>query len=212
MKAEKKITTLFVDIGNVLLSNGWGHDFRRLAAEKFQLDFAEMEVRHSIIFDTYEEGKITLTEYLDRVVFHRERNFSAAEFREYMFSLSTPHDDMIAFLKKIKKQYGLKIVAVSNEGRDLNAYRIEKFRLNDVFDFFVSSCYVQLRKPNPAIYQLALDLSYAIAEEVVYIDDVQMFVDIATDLSIRSIRHVDFLSTSAALATMGLTAEENKNA
>jgi putative hydrolase of the HAD superfamily len=58
MKETQKITTLFLDIGGVLLSNGWGHEFRHKAAEKFNLDIPEMEARHKRIFEKYEEGDI----------------------------------------------------------------------------------------------------------------------------------------------------------
>ena len=95
MKTEKNITTLFLDIGGVLLSNGWGHEFRQKAVDKFHLDKVEVEERHGIMFVTYEEGKITLDEYLNRVIFYKKRDFTFEEFRDYMFSLTTPHEDMI---------------------------------------------------------------------------------------------------------------------
>ncbi|MBA2250695.1 MAG: HAD-IA family hydrolase, partial [Chitinophagaceae bacterium] len=203
MSKEKNITTLFCDIGGVLLSNGWGHDFRQKAADRFHLDKEEMEDRHSIMFVTYEEGRITLDEYLNRVIFNKKRDFSIDEFRDFMFSLTTPHEDMIAFIKKIKQQYNLKIVAVSNEARELNAYRINTFKLNTFIDFFVSSCYVHIRKPDARIFKLALDMSQVPENEVVYIDDVQMFVDVATDFGIQSICHKDYLSTGNVLAAFG---------
>lgn len=193
-----------------MLSNGWGHDFRQLAAEKFHLDKQEMEERHSIMFETYEEGKISMNEYLDRVVFYKQRDFTNEEFRDYMFSLTTPDGDMISFIKKIKVQHGLKIVAVSNEARELNAYRILTFKLKEIFDIFVSSCYVHVRKPDTAIFKMALDLAQVSADEVVYIDDMQIFTDIAMDLGIKSIRHTDWHSTSESLADMGLFVGNNK--
>jgi len=210
MQHNNKITTLFLDIGGVLLSDGWGPEFRQLAAEKFHLDLAELEERHNIMFVTYEEGKITLEDYLNRVVFYKKRDFSFNEFRDFMFSLTTPYPAMIAFIKKLKIQYGLKIVAVSNEVRELNLYRIHTFKLKEIFDFYVSSCYVHVRKPDTAIFKLALDMAQVSAEEVVYIDDVKMFTDIARDLEIKSIHHIDWQSTSEALADMGLLIENNK--
>jgi putative hydrolase of the HAD superfamily len=207
---KQNITTLFLDIGGVLLSNGWGHEFRQLAVEKFHLDETEMEEKHSIMFVTYEEGKITLEEYLKRVVFYKPRDFTHAQFRDFMFSLTTPHPDMIDFIKKLKAQYGLKIVAVSNEARELNAYRINKFNLNSFIDFFISSCYVHLRKPDTNIFRMALDIANVSREQVIYIDDVQIFVDVAASLGIKSIRHTDCLSTSKVLTTMGLYLEQNK--
>jgi putative hydrolase of the HAD superfamily len=201
---KKNISTLFLDIGGVVLSNGWGHEFRQKAANKFKLDIPEMEERHSLMFVTFEEGRITLDEYLDHVVFYKFRDFTHAEFREFMFSLTTQYGEMIALLKKMKKQYGLKIVAVSNEARELNGFRTDHFKLDEFIDFFVSSCYVSLRKPDVAIFNLALDMAHAVASEVVYIDDVQIFVDVAQGLGIKSIRHTDVVSTSKALAEIGL--------
>lgn len=198
------ITTLFLDIGGVLLSNGWGRVFRSKAAEKFHLDIPEMELRHKLLFVVYEEGKITLDDYLNRVVFYKTRDFTFNEFRDFMFSLTTPREEMIALIKKLKQQYNLKIVAVSNEARELNAYRIQTFNLNGFIDFFVSSCYVQVRKPDGRIFKLALDMAQVSPEEVVYIDDVQMFVDVASDVGINSICHENYLSTRNALSAVGL--------
>ena len=201
---KNKITTLFLDIGGVLLSNGWGHNFRRLAAEKFHIDEKEMEERHGIMFSTYEEGKITLNEYLERVVFFKHRDFTADHFKDFMFSLSTPDLEMISLIKKLKVQYGLKIVAVSNEARELNAHRIHAFELNSFIDFFVSSCYVHLRKPDEAIFRMALDVARVQSEQVVYIEDTELFIEVAADLGIRGIQHKNFSSTVKALSAMGL--------
>ncbi len=179
-----------------------------MAAKKFHLDEQEMEERHGIMFVTYEEGRITLDEYLDRVIFYKKRDFTLNEFRDFMFSLTTADVEMIAFIKKLKAQYGLKIIAVSNEARDLNAYRINTFKLNSFIDFFVSSCYVHIRKPDTRIFKLALDMAQVPENGVVYIDDLQMFVDVATDFGIKSICHKDYLSTAKELAQLGLITDK----
>lgn len=117
---EKKITTLFLDIEGVLLSDGWGHEFRRLAAEKFCMDMDELEKRHGLMFVVYEEGRLTLDEYFERVVFYQKRDFTPYQIKDFMFSLTTPHIDMIKLIKKLKENYRLKIVVVSNEAKELN--------------------------------------------------------------------------------------------
>lgn len=207
MDKSNPVNTVFLDIGGVILSNGWGHESRRLAADVFNLDFNDMNDRHHFNQVTYEEGKLTLSKYLDRVVFYQERAFISDQFREFMFAQSTPHMEMIEFMRKLKEQYRLKIAVINNEGRELNEYRIKKFQLNQFVDFFISSCYVHFRKPDADIFQLALDIAQVPAEHAVYIEDLQMFVDVARDLGIRSIQHKNFLSTSAELASMGLKIE-----
>ena len=202
------ITCMFLDIGGVLLTNGWDHQARKRAAAHFKLDWAEMEERHHLTFDTYEEGKLTLEDYLGRVVFYQKRPFTRAQFRRFMFAQSKPYPEMIELVAQLKARYGLKIVVVSNEARELNAYRIRTFKLDGFVDSFVSSCFVHLRKPDADIFRLALDIAQAPARQVVYIENTPMFVRIAEGLGIRSILHTEYRSTCAALASCGLPTDD----
>jgi putative hydrolase of the HAD superfamily len=204
MKKAIPITTLFLDIGGVLLTNGWDRHARKRAATTFKLELAEMEDRHRLIFELYEEGKVTLEDYLGRVVFYRPRPFTRARFRRFMFSQSKPYPEMIALVARLKARHGLKTVAVSNEARELNCHRIRAFKLNRVVDSFISSCFVHVRKPDADIFRLALDTAQAPAGQVVYIENTPMFVEIAEGLGIRSILHTDYRSTCAKLASLGL--------
>ena len=146
MKRAIPITTLFLDIGGVLLTNGWDHHARKRAATHFKLELAEMEDRHHLTFDTYEEGKLTLEEYLGRVVFYQKRPFTRAQFQRFMFAQSKPYPEMIELFAQLKVRHGLKIAVVSNEGRELNEYRIRKFKLGGLVDSFISSCFVHVRE------------------------------------------------------------------
>lgn len=206
-----KITHLFLDIGGVLLTNGWDHHSRKKAVANFKLDWKDIEDRHHLTFDTYEEGKITLDEYLSRVIFYKKRSFTRAQFRQFMFDQSKPFPKMIDLIRDLKAQYGLKIVTVSNESRELNAYRIQKFKLDDFVDSFISSCYVHIRKPDTEIFRLALDIGHAQPKNIVYIENTPMFVQIAEGLQIQSILHTDYKSTCAKLASFGLMTHENTN-
>jgi len=208
MKKKAGIKYLFVDIGGVLLTDGWGHSSRKLAVKEFGLDPEETEKRHSQAFETYEEGKLTITEYLNWVVFYEKRSFTQARFRKFIFSQSEPYPQMIELIRRLKAKYALKIVAVSNEARELNAYRIRTFKLNGFIDFFISSCFVHLRKPDADIFRLALDAAQAPVRQIVYIENTPMFVKIAEKLGIRSILHTDYKSTCAKLASFGLEAAE----
>jgi putative hydrolase of the HAD superfamily len=208
MKGSIPITTLFLDVGGVLLTDGWDHHARKRAATNFKFDFAEMEDRHHLAFETYEEGKLTLDEYLSRVVFFQKRAFSRDQFRRFMFAQSKPFPKMIELVRRLKARYGLKIVVVSNEARDLNSHRIHRFKLSGFVDSFVSSCFVHVRKPDADIFHLALDIVQTPAQKVLYIEDTRMFVQIAEGLGIRSILHTDYISTCAKLVSFGLQSDE----
>ncbi|MGC9973130.1 MAG: HAD family phosphatase [Bryobacteraceae bacterium] len=204
MKKATAISCVFLDIGGVLLTNGWDHQARERAAKNFKLELAEMEERHHLTFESYEEGKLTLEEYLGRVVFYQKRPFTWAQFRRFMFAQSKPYPEMIELVAQLKVRHGLKIAVVSNEGRELNAYRIRKFKLDGFVDCFISSCFVHVRKPDADIFRLALDIAQAPARRVVYIENTPMFVQVAEGLGIRSILHTDYRSTCAKLASFGL--------
>jgi putative hydrolase of the HAD superfamily len=204
------ITTLFLDLGGVLLTNGWDRNARELAAETFQLDRKEMDERHHLTFDTYEAGKLTLDQYLSRVVFYEKRDFTEQQFRDFMFSQSTAFPEMIDLVRTLKAEYKLKIAVVNNEGRELNQHRIEHFKLNAFVDFFISSCFVHVRKPDEDIYRIALEIAQVPPEQVAYLDDRLMFVQVAEALGIRGIHHTGYTATVAKLAAVGLKLSERR--
>ena len=204
MKRAIPITALFVDVGGVLLTNGWDHLARKRAAKNFKLQWAEMEDRHRLVFETHEEGKIAFEEYLGRVVFCKKRPFTRAQFRDFMFAQSQPYPEMIELVAQLKVRHRLRIAVVSNEGRELNAYRIRKFNLDGFVDSFISSSFVHVRKPDADIFRLALDIAQTPARHVLYIENTPMFVQIAEGLGIRSILHTDYKSTCTKLASFGL--------
>ena len=211
MKKALPITTLFLDVGGVLLTDGWDHHARKRAATHFKLEWAGMEARHRLTFETYEEGKLTLDEYLGLVVFHQKRPFTRAQFRRFMFAQSKPYPEMIEMAAQLKVRHGLRIVVVSNEARELNAYRIRKFKLDAFVDAFISSCIVHIRKPDADIFRLALEITQTPAGRVIYIENTPMFVQIAEELGIRSILHTDYKSTCSKLASFGLAHEKENS-
>ena len=197
------IKTLFTDVGGVLLTNGWDSAGRKDAVAKFGLDLKDMESRHNLTFDTYEVGKITLDEYLERTVFYQPRTFTIDEFREFMYARSQPYPEMLDLVRRVKAS-GRNVVVVSNEGRELTEYRIRTFKMAEFADFFVSSCFVHFRKPDRDIFQMAIDLAQADPKESAYLDDRPMFVEVAASLGLQAIRHIDYESTRAALVDMGV--------
>ena len=197
--ADLKI--LFFDVGGILLSNGWGHEAREEAAKRFKLDYAEVNALHNFIFNVYEIGSVTLDEYLDTVIFNHPRDFVREDFKEFIYSTSVELP-MLQFLKEWKKDCGFRIISLNNEGKELNDYRVRKFKLHECFDAFVSSCEVKMRKPDPGIWQLAMGIALASPQQCVYFDDRKMFVDTAQKLGIRSFQHTSLESTKKILETL----------
>jgi len=188
----KKIKVVFMDIGGVLLTNGWDHESREKASKVFDFDFTEMNILHNFIYNVFEIGSISLDEYLDTVLFHQPRNFSKADFKQFMFKESVELPKMLEWSKSWKKQIDLPVFALSNENKELNDYRIKTFNLHELFDGFFSSCYLKMRKPDPGIYKTAMEIAQVKPDECLYFDDRPMLVHAAKKLGMNTILHENF--------------------
>jgi len=204
MSHASDITTIFTDIGGVLLTNGWDRGCRKRAIDFFRLDSEETEERHHLTFDTYEVGKLTLDQYLARVIFYKRRSFTYEQFRQFMYNQSQPLAGTAGLLKRLKKKHRLKIAVISNEGRELAEYRIKTFKLNELADFFIVSSFVHFRKPDADIFRIALDTAQVRPKQVVYLEDRAMFVQVANGLGLHGVRHLDYKTTEEQLAGFGL--------
>ena len=199
----KPIRTLFWDVGGVLLSNAWDHEERDRAVEKFSLQKADFEARHKEAVATFEEGKITLDQYLDRTVFYQPRKFSKEEFKNYMFSLSKPKPEVLEFARSLAGKYLM--AAINNESREMNNYRIKQFGLSQIVDLFVSSCYVGMRKPDEKIYRVALDLIQKAPDECCFIDDRPANIEGAAKVGMRTVLMRDPAQLTKDLQGLGVS-------
>jgi putative hydrolase of the HAD superfamily len=198
----KAIRTLFWDVGGVLLTNAWDHEERGRAVEKFQLQKADFETRHKEVVTGFEEGKVTLDQYLERTVFYQPRKFTKEEFKSFMFSLSKPRPEVLELARALAGK--CLMATINNESREMNDYRIRQFGLSQIFDLFVSSCYVGLRKPDDRIYRLALDLIQKTPEECCFIDDRPVNIDAAAKVGLKTILMRDVAQLKKDLQGQGV--------
>jgi len=200
------IRAIFWDVGGVLLSNAWDHTQRAAALDHFHLDEQEFHDRHEMVVSSFERGKITLDEYLDRTVFYRPRPFTREAFRDFMFQLSQPLPGMLDFAKALSSSNRYFMGTINNESRELNDYRIENFGLRNIFRIFISSCFVGLRKPERDIYRLALEVTQIAAGECCFIDDRALNLECAAKLGMHTIEMKTLDQLRGDLANFGVTA------
>jgi len=200
------IRAIFWDVGGVLLTNAWDHTQRSAALKRFDLDEREFHDRHEMVVSSFERGKITLDEYLERTVFYHPRSFSREAFREYMFSLSQPLPGMLEFAQSLNNSGRYLMGTINNESRELNYYRIDRFGLRKIFRLFFSSCFVGLRKPERDIYRLALETTQIPAEECCFIDDRALNLECAAQLGMHTIEMDSREQLQADLDKLGITA------
>lgn len=199
------IRAIFWDVGGVLLTNAWDHTQRSDALKRFQIDEKEFNDRHDALVSSFERGKITLDEYLDRTVFSRPRSFSHEEFRDYMFSLSQPLPGMLEFAQSLAGSGRYLMGTINNESRELNYYRMEKFGLRKIFRLFFSSCFVGLRKPERDIYRLALETTQIPSEECCFIDDRELNLECAAHLGMHTVQMIGLDSLKVELGKLRMS-------
>ena len=199
------ITAIFWDVGGVLLSNAWDREQRQRTLKEFNLDEVEFESRHEMLVSSFERGKITLQNYLERTVFYRPRSFTAEAFTQHMFSLSTPIPETLQLGKELSRSGKYLMSTINNESKELNLYRIQTFGLREIFSLFVSSCFVGLRKPEEGIYRLALEITQRPPEECCFIDDRPLNLDSASRLGMHVIQMKTAEQLRADLQKLGVT-------
>ena len=198
------IRAIFWDVGGVLLTNAWDRVERAEALEHFQLDPEEFHARHEMVVSSFERGKITLDEYLDRTVFFHERPFTRDMFRDYMFSLSKPLPEVLEFARALAASGKYLMGTLNNESRELNDYRIEKFGLRKIFRLFISSCFVGFRKPERDIYRMALEVTQVPAEQCCFIDDRALNLECAARLGMHTIQMQNVQQLRGDLTKLGV--------
>lgn len=199
-----QVTALFFDIGGVLLTNGWDRDSRMAAAKEFHLNWNDFEDRHELVLHAFETGKLGLEEYLDRVIFYCPRDFTRQQFKAFIYSQAQAMPESLALMPRLVKAGRYLISALNNESRDLNEYRIDKFHLREYFDVFLSSCYLGVRKPDAAIYRLALSITQRRGEESVFVDDRALNLECARELGMRTIQFKNAAQLEAELKELGV--------
>src|ERR1700730_12355899 len=198
------ITTMFWDIGGVILTNGWGRASRLEAAKVFNLDWEEFVDRHDLCFPALDAGLITLNEYLDRTLFYRPRSFTREEFTAFMFAQSKEFPETRAILDKVASAGKYFVGAINNEPLELNQYRIEAFHLRRDFLVFFSSCYVRSRKPEETIFRVALEVTQRPPEDCLFIDDRPLNLEAPRRLGMNTIHHQNAEQLRSELGNYGV--------
>jgi putative hydrolase of the HAD superfamily len=198
------ITTIFFDIGGVLLTDGWGHDSRRAAAAEFKLDADDFADRHEKVAHLIETNRLALERYLDLVIFYRPRSFSRDEFRNFIFAQSQPKPESLEIVRQLAGLKKYFLATLNNEILELNLYRIEHFDLGKDFSVFFSSCFLGLRKPDEVIYRVALSVTQRAPDQCLFIDDREVNLECPRALGLHTIHFQDAIQLRRELGEKGV--------
>jgi putative hydrolase of the HAD superfamily len=178
---------LFFDVGGVLLTNAWDTGARKRAAETFGLDYQEFQTRHEMLKTAFETGRLSLDGYVHKAVFHRQRPFSPADFKAFMFHQSQPLGETLEWVRSLARSGHCRLFTLNNESRELQEYRVRTFQLDTVFSGFLTSCYLGQAKPDEGIYLSALGIAACDKADAVFIDDRPLNVEPALALGLKAL-------------------------
>jgi len=205
------IELIFFDVGGVLGTNGWDRDQRAAAVAHFGIDADDFEYRHAAAVAAWEEGRMTLREYLDLTVFSEPRSFSHDEFQQYMYSQSHPSPDAIALARALTPDRSYRMMTLNNESAELNRYRIDTFGIGSMFDAFLTSCYIGVRKPVLQFYARAFGIARVDPTRTVFIDDRPQNLLPARAFGVHTIQWTNSTDVAHQLAELGVVVPQHSN-
>ncbi len=199
-----KITALFWDVGGVLLTNGWDRIARRKLIQKFDLDGADFETRHELVNAAFETGKMRLEQYLEQTIFYCPRAIAKQAVIDFIFAQSQPYPAALGIVELLARARKYLLAALNNESLELNLYRLNRFGLRNYFTVFLSSCFLGVRKPDDAIYRMALEITQRPPEECLFIDDRGLNVECARRHGIHTILYENPIQLQIELRRLGV--------
>lgn len=188
----------------MLGTNGWDHEERAAAVEKFGLNPQEFQTRHELVVTAFETGRLNLEEYLQRTVFYQPRPFTFEAFRDFMFGRSKSYPDTLALMERIARAGRWLLATLNNESLELNEHRIRAFGLRKIFKLFLTSCFLGVKKPEAAIYRLALQLTQLDPRECVFIDDRALNLECAAQVGMHIVQFQDAAQLAGELRNFGV--------
>jgi putative hydrolase of the HAD superfamily len=201
------VTTLLWDLGGVVLTNAWDREQRIKVLNEFGItskdELDEFGDRHREAAPLWEIGKCTIDDYLFMTLFGFSQTVSKETFREKMFAQSDALPGL-EVLKRVKASDRYFLITLNNESKELNEYRIDRFGLREYFSAFFSSCYLNMMKPNPKMYQTVLQIIQRSPDECLFIDDRQQNVESAKRLGLHAIHYADNTALLGELHKLGI--------
>ncbi len=181
------VRAIFFDLGGVIVRTDYQAPREHLA-ERLNTTYEDL---NRIVFDTESSrqasvGAITTDAHWDTVTRRLGRPASEAKaLREEFFAGDIVDLELIDFIRSLRPRY--KTGVISNAWPDLRQDLVAK-KIDDAFDALIISSEVGVMKPDPKIYQIALEKLGVTAREAVFVDDTPVNVEAARALGMQAVR------------------------
>jgi putative hydrolase of the HAD superfamily len=154
-----------------------------------------------------EVGKISQEEYWQRIAPRLGLQSSEAvrAFRHEVYGGISADAQMVGLVRRLRRRYRTGLL--SNASAREPDWLVERYGLDGLFDVIVLSAAVGFAKPDPAVYELALERLGTAAEATVFVDDYQPNVAVAMAMGFQGIHFSGYEELLPALQNLGLILE-----
>lgn len=179
---NRKYSAIVFDLGNVLIPFDYAPAINKLnQIEKGLGDkFIEFYKSNYHSHRDFERGKISETEFVDKMLEVVDHKIDAETFKKYYADIFSLNEDVISLLPVLKKDY--KLFLLSNTDSVHQKYGWQKYEFLKYFDKLILSYEVHSVKPEEKIYRKVEEASGCSSEEHFYIDDIKEYVDAAKSI------------------------------
>ncbi len=180
------VRAIFFDLGGVVVRTEYQAPREHLA-ERLNTTYEDL---NRIVFESDSSrmasvGSITTEAHWESVTRRLGRPPSETKIiREEFFAGDVMDRNLLAFIRSLRPRY--KTGVISNAWPDLRQYLVEK-KVEDAFDGLIISAEVGVMKPEPRIYQIALEKLGVAAREAAFVDDTPENVDAARALGMQGV-------------------------
>ena len=183
------IRAVYFDLGGVIVRTEFQAPRQRLA-DRFGMEYEDLV---TLVFESQSAAKASLgliSEDEQWVAVTRRLNLPGSEapsIRDEFFAGDVTDLSLLNFMRGLRKQY--KVGLISNAWSGLRPWIIDK-KFDDAFDAMIISAEVGVMKPDPRIYQVALEKLGVAPAEAVFLDDFPANVTGARAVGMQAIHFV----------------------
>lgn len=183
------IKAVISDLGGVFLNRGiwkfWGYLEGKfgIGAEKAKNSFLKF-------YKPYFSGDISEEEFWNKFLLDIELKEDWLGLRAMLLDFFEPNGGMIELYKELRKD-GKKLILLSDQTKEWWPFLNNKFKIESYFDSTIVSALVGINKPDPKIYEIAVEASGVKPEECIFIDDLEHNLEPAEKMGIKTILFED---------------------
>lgn len=193
-------SAVIFDVGKVLIDFDLSRFYAYLRSAGAKLSSTQ-EFVSAIRYYDYERGHISTEQFLERVIQICPRA-EKEKLIYYWQDVFTPRPEMLELLRTIRRHHRVFLMSNSNE---LHWDHVERcYGVSSWSEGAICSHHVGAMKPDPLIYQTAVERHSLVPQQTIFVDDLLENAQGAANQGWTAVHHQSFERTKGALLALGV--------